>query len=255
MKTARFQFDDTLRPLLDRSKRSGTFEYSFSGPQSAKHLIESVGIPHTEVGAVQCGSRRVDLDYQVQDGDEIRVQSVAVRPPADEERLFVLDGHLGRLTSSLRMLGFDCLYESGLEDQELAGLAVAEDRFLLTRDRRLLMRKTVTRGYLVRSLDPNVQLVEVTQRFGLAHMFQPFRRCIRCNTLLRPVDKETVLDRLQPLTRRYFETFHICPKCGQVYWKGSHVEKMLQIIDRLTAAAGQAASGRGAASKQREEED
>jgi uncharacterized protein with PIN domain len=242
MKTARFEFDEALAPLLDRSKRSGAFEYSFSGPQSAKHLIESVGIPHTEIGELHCGSRRVGLDYQVRDGDQIKVQSAAAGSPADEEPRFVLDGHLGRLNSSLRMLGFDCLYEAGFEDQELAELAVAEGRFLLTRDRRLLMRKAVASGYRVRSLDPNEQLVEVARRFALAPMFQPFRRCIRCNTLLQPVDKEAVLDRLQPLTRRYFDTFHICPNCGQVYWKGSHVERMLQVVDRLNAAAGRDAA-------------
>ena len=242
MKTAWFEFDERLVPLLGRSRRSGAFEYAFSGPQSVKHLIESLGIPHTEIGGVHCGPYRVDLAYQVRDGDEIRVQSVAASPRPDEEPRFALDGHLGRLNSSLRMLGFDCLYESGFEDQELAGLAAAEDRYLLTRDRRLLMRKSVTRGYLVRSLDPNEQLIEVTRRFALAGMFQPFRRCIRCNALLQRVDKETVLDRLQPLTRRYFNAFHICPHCGQIYWKGSHVERMLQAIDRLNLASGEDAA-------------
>ena len=62
MKTARFTFTEGLRPLLDRPKRSGVFEYRFSGPQSVKHLIESVGIPHTEIGEVRCGSRLVGLD-------------------------------------------------------------------------------------------------------------------------------------------------------------------------------------------------
>jgi len=238
MKTAQFEFDEGLRPLLERSKRSGGFAYSFSGPQSVKHLIESVGIPHTEIGEVRCGDRRVGLDYQVEEGDEITVQSMPAGPLPNDEPRFALDGHLGRLSASLRMLGFDCLYESAFEDQQLAELASGEDRVLLTRDRRLLMRKAVELGYLVRNLDPDEQLVEVTRRFRLTQMFQPFRRCIRCNTLLQPVDKEAVLDRLQPLTRRYFEIFHICPNCGQIYWRGSHVERMLLVIDRLNAQAG-----------------
>jgi uncharacterized protein with PIN domain len=237
MKLARFEFDEALRPLLERSKRSGAFQYPFSGPQSAKHLIESVGIPHTEIGEVHCGGRRVGLDYQVQDGDEVNVRSTPAGRSTSGEPRFALDGHLGRLCSSLRMLGFDCSYDNDVEDRELASVAVAEKRYLLTRDRHLLMRKRVLLGYLVRSLDTNEQLVEVTRRFGLMSMLAPFRRCIRCNTLLEPVEKQAVLDRLQPLTRRYFEVFHICPHCGQVYWKGSHVDRMLQAIDRLNAAA------------------
>ena len=237
MKTAWFEFDKALAGLLDRSRRSGAFELSFSGPQSVKHLVESLGVPHTEIGEIECGGRQVDLHYQVQSGDAIKVHSVPPSRAPGEEPRFILDGHLGRLNSSLRMLGFDCLYEGAAEDEVLAKLAIAEGRTLLTRDRHLLMRKTILLGYLVRSLDPSEQLIEVTRRFGLSPMFHPLQRCIRCNTLLQPVEKQAVLDRLQPLTRRYFDIFRICPHCGQVYWKGSHVDRMLRVIAKLRSEA------------------
>ena len=248
MKTAQFEFDEGLAVLLGRSMRSGPFEYSFSGPQSVKHLIESLGVPHTEIGEVHCGDQRVALDYQVQSGDAIKVQSTPPGGWGNEEPRFALDGHLGRLSASLRMLGFDCLYESNFEDEALAKVAIADGRYLLTRDRHLLMRKSVVLGYLVRSLDPNDQLSEVTRRFALVPMFHPFRRCIRCNTLLQPVEKAAVIDRLQPLTRRYFETFHICPRCGQIYWQGSHVDRMLELIAKLRWEATQEGDSRRPAS-------
>jgi uncharacterized protein with PIN domain len=145
----------------------------------------------------------------------------------------LLDNHLGRLAAYLRMLGFDCLYHNDYSDEELAEILQHEERILLTRDRRLLMRNVVSHGYCPRSLDSLEQLTEVIQRFELAKRIQPFHRCLRCNHPLEPVSKEAVLDRLEPLTRLYFDEFQICPDCKQIYWKGSHYERMERLIEQI----------------------
>lgn len=232
MKTARFWFDDGLRPLLPHGKRGGEFDFSFSGPQSVKHLIESLGIPHTELGEIRANGSLVGLGYLVHDGDRIEVRAVAAFEPDTEPR-FVLDGHLGRLTSHLRMLGLDCLYRNDYDDKELASLAVHEERVLLSRDRRLLMHKSIQAGYLLRSLDPLEQLKEVVQRYSLRKWVKPFQRCLRCNHPLKEISKGEVMGRLEPLTKLYFEEFHICPACHQIYWKGSHYERMRKMIGAL----------------------
>ena len=146
----------------------------------------------------------------------------------------MLDGHLGRLASHLRMLGLDCLYNNGYEDEELVQISVEDGRILLTRDRLLLMHKVVTQGYLLRSLDSNEQLHEVVHRYALAQWVKPFQRCLRCNHLLESVAKKTVLERLEPLTKKYYDEFKLCPACNQVYWKGSHYERMLQLIEKVS---------------------
>ncbi len=233
MKVARFRFDAGLRPLLQHANEAGEFDYGFNGPQSAKHLIESVGIPHTEIGAVVANSMPVGSEYLVQDGDTLDVLSNPPDAESAQEPRFVLDLHLGRLAAHLRMLGLDCLYENDYDDGTLAGISVSEGRILLTRDRRLLMRKTITQGYLLRSLQPHEQLLEVLHRYALRKWTKPFQRCIRCNGLLEPVAKEAVIDRLEPLTKRYFDEFRICPACGQIYWKGSHFERMQRMIAGL----------------------
>ncbi len=237
MKTIHFEFEASLMELLPRSKRRLGFEHQFTGPQTAKHLIEALGVPHTEIGAISSSGRALDLDHQVCDGESIKVAAVRSDDESRDEPRFVLDGHLGKLNSRLRMLGLDCAYGPDWEDQELAETALRENRALLTRDRHLLMRKSVSRGYLVRSLDPWEQLVEVTSRFKLAIWFRPFRRCIRCNQILEPVQKSSVLRRLEPLTRLYYHEFHRCPRCGQIYWNGSHVQKMLPLVLRIQEAA------------------
>jgi hypothetical protein len=73
-------------------------------------------------------------------------------------------------------------------------------------------------------------LQEIVQRFDLARSMTPFQRCLRCNGLLQSVPKDQLLDKLPPRTQELFEDFHKCRQCHQVYWKGSHYEKMLGFI-------------------------
>ena len=97
------------------------------------------------------------------------------------------------------------------------------------------MRKAVVHGYCLRSLEPVEQLGEVIRRFALSGRIVPFHRCLRCNHPLQPVDKQDVLDRLEPLTRLYFEDFQICPACQQIYWKGSHYDRMQKLIEQASS--------------------
>ncbi len=244
-KTACFHFSGSLNDLLPLAKRHGRVAIDFKGDQSVKHLFESCGVPHTEVERVVVNGTPVSQGYIVQDGDRVEIfpfscpQSLETGPedrPASPR--FVLDNHLGKLAVYLRLLGFDVIYRSDLQDEELARISSQEQRALLTRDRRLLMRSVVTRGYLVRSLLPPQQVVEVLTRYDLFSAITPFGRCVHCNALLQPVSKEEVLDRLQPLTRLYFDEFQLCPSCRQVYWKGSHYLHAQEFIQELRKRAG-----------------
>lgn len=250
MKQASFRFLGELNDFLPQAIKGKTFSYVFEDHQSVKHLIEALGIPHTEVHHILAGGRPVPFSYLVPDGEQMEVYPAQagddlfppqgiLQPTLPGEPRFILDNHLGKLAHSLRMLGFDCLYRNDYQDEELAQISAGEGRTLLTRDRRLLMRSIVTSGYCVRDLMPPRQIEEVLQRFDLYAAIRPFQRCIRCNGMLQPVSKAAVLDRLEPLTRRYFDEFRICPECGQVYWKGSHFEHMQQLIRQLSGKNGQ----------------
>jgi len=227
---ATFHFNGALNDFLPPEGRGLSVRCTFNAGQSVKHLIESLGVPHTEVERILVAGNPVDFSYQVADGDRAEVYPVMTAQLPAGEPGFILDNHLGRLAVYLRMLGFDALYRNDFHDGELARLSSQEGRVLLTRDRRLLMRAQVTQGYWVRSKIPRQQLLEVVQRFNLRDGIVPFSRCMRCNGTLQPVSKEAVLDRLEPLTRLYYEEFRICGDCGQVYWKGSHYERMQRFI-------------------------
>jgi uncharacterized protein len=231
MSTAYFQFSGRLRDFLPRHQRDQVITVDFQERQSIKHLAESLGVPHPEIGQVQVNSQEETLNTITQDGDQVEVHPIPNGCPIEPR--FVLDNHLGRLTAYLRMLGFDCLYRNDYDDEELAQTARQEERILLSRDRRLLMRKSVTYGYCLRSLDSLEQLAEIIRRFDLIKRVTPFHRCLRCNHPLESVAKEAVLDRLEPLTKLYFDEFQICPACQQIYWKGSHYEKMRKLVHAL----------------------
>ncbi|CAG1014443.1 hypothetical protein ANAEL_04981 [Anaerolineales bacterium] len=234
MSTAYFSFHGRLNDFLSQDQREGWVVIEFRGRQSIKHLAESLGVPHPEIGRVQVNGQDEGLGSITQDGNQIEIYPIENGCPIEPR--FLLDCHLGRLTGHLRMLGFDCLYENDFEDSNMADIVQRDERILLTRDRRLLMRKAVRHGYCLRSLDPLEQLAEVIQRFKLTAKIRPFHRCLRCNQPLEPVDKELILDRLEPLTKQYFDQFHICPACGQIYWRGSHYEQMQNLVEKIKKA-------------------
>lgn len=233
MNSLRFVFDATFDFFLPPRLRGGPFDYPFEGQPSIKHLVEALGVPHTEAGAVQIDGQPAPIDSRALAGSLVQVFPPEAGPvPAAGDR-FLLDNHLGRLAAYLRMLGFDSLYRNDYQDDELARVAEQETRILLTRDRRLLMRRGVRYGYCPRSLQSREQLREVVARFDLLARARPFYRCLRCNTPLTTIEKEAVTHLLQPLTRQYFDTFRRCPTCGYLFWKGSHFERMQAMIASL----------------------
>ncbi|MBD2184199.1 Mut7-C ubiquitin/RNAse domain-containing protein [Planktothrix sp. FACHB-1355] len=243
MATVNFHFHTELNFFLPTNKRNVTYSIVLSDSPSIKDAIESQGVPHPEVALILVNGESVDFSYLLQDGDEINVYpiseltnnsySVSVEPEPLSTPCFVLDVHLGKLASSLRMLGFDTLYRNDYDDEELAEISSREKRILLTRDTGLLKRSIVTYGYYVRQTNPQKQLIEVIKRFDLKKAVNPFKRCITCNGLLAPIAKETILEQIPPKVRESVDEFHSCQDCKQVFWRGSHYDKMRQFVDEV----------------------
>lgn len=232
---ANFTFIGELNDFLPRQLRGGAFDLEFAPHQSIKHLVESLGVPHTDFEKVLLNDQETDPGGRLSEGDQVTIYPAEA--PISGEPHFILDNHLGQLAIYLRMLGFDALYRNDYQDEELAWVASQEERVLLTRDRRLLMRKVIRLGYCIHHTEPRLQAVEVLRRFRLQGQVRPFQRCLRCNSPLQVVSKQDVLERLEPLTKIYFDEFRICPNCKQVYWKGSHYGHMLEMIEAITAQA------------------
>jgi len=243
IQTVQFRFYAELNDFLPAEQRQRPVTYRFEVAPSVKDAIESLGVPHPEIDLILVNGQSVDFAYILRPDDFISVYPVfeafdigslvKVRAEPLREIRFVLDVHLGRLADYLRMLGFDTLYRNDFEDDELAQISSEQHRILLTRDRGLLKRSIVTHGYCLRTTQPRQQLAEVMARFHLAAQAQPFRRCIRCNGLLEPVEKAAVAAQLNADTLAAFDQFSRCRDCGQVYWPGTHYERMRRFIKQI----------------------
>ncbi len=251
MAVASFCFHAELNDFLPLHKRQVIRPHFFAERASIKDMIEALGVPHTEVYCIEVNESFVDFSYIVQDKDIINVYpisatavntpTISVQPQPLSVICFVLDIHLGKLATSLRLLGFDTLYRNDYDDQELAEISSSQSRILLTRDKGLLMRSLVTHGYYVRSTNPQQQIVEVLQRFDLFKIVSPFQRCLRCNGLLKSVAKESVINQLPESVRSRSVSagesqnheFHRCEDCDRIYWKGTHYERLQQFIEQV----------------------
>jgi hypothetical protein len=239
--TVRLSFRGDLSFFLGPKFRSETVERRLSERTSIKDVIESCGIPHPEVDAILANGRSVGFDHTLMSDSEVEVLPVVNRDTLETEKhlqstgiaRFVADGHLGKLTRNLRLLGFDVAYSPRADDRELLDIMARENRALLTRDRRLLMHSIVGHGYCPRSQNADEQTVEVLCRFDLVTMIAPFTRCLRCNAELQDAAKADVIEQLEPLTKKYYDKFRRCPACKQIYWSGSHFAKMQKCIEEI----------------------
>lgn len=235
---AEFRFYAELNDFLPAEQRQRSLLYHFKGHPGIKDPIEVFGVPHTEVDLILVNGQPVGFNYQLQANDRVAAYPIfksldigllsGLRQKTLPLPRFVLDVNLGKLAKSLRLLGFDSLYRNDYRDADVVEIAVNEQRIVLTRDRRLLFAKLIVHGYWVRSVHVERQVAEVLRRFKLYGSIRPFMLCPLCNGKLAQVSKEDVLDHLEPKTKLYYEVFHRCNDCGQIYWQGSHIENMRQ---------------------------
>lgn len=244
--TVRLHVYGDLDFFLPSRTRDGRVERHLSEKTSVKDVIESCGIPHPEVDLILVDGKAVDFTYAVTSDAEMDLYPPGIQSSHFKEkrlqahtiRAFVADGHLGKLVRDLRLLGIDIAYDPAAEDRQLVEIASRSNRALLTRDRRLLMHAAVQHGYYLRSQNPLEQTIEVLRRFDLGPTLSPFSRCLRCNALLEPAEKEKIIGQLEPLTKIHYDEFRRCTGCAQVYWSGSHFTELQKRLEQIRAELG-----------------
>jgi uncharacterized protein len=250
MVAATFRFYEELNDFLAPDRRRQEFTVPCARAATTKHMIEALGVPHTEVELILVNGESSDFSRQLEDGDRVavypRFEAMDVTPllrvrehPLRAPR-FVADAHLGGLAHMLRMLGFDTLYDNHFNDDAIVAIAGEDGRIVLTRDRELLKRRAVTHGCYVHALKSALQLREIVERLDLARSARPFTLCLHCNAPLRPVDKASVFDRLPLRVQVHYDRFSSCDVCGRVYWEGSHWRNMRRLLDELRLSGPQA---------------
>ncbi len=242
------RFYEELNDFLPEEMRKVDITVPFSENRTVKDLIEGLGVPHVEVDIILVNGKSVDFSYITGENDLISVFPVyesldiagvtrLMESPLKETR-FILDVHLGKLARMMRLLGFDVDYEDNRDDDLLSALSAIENRILLTCDRRLLMRKIVTRGIIVRSRNPEKQIIEVIKRLQLRSLIMPFTRCVECNGIIKALDIDSpdsvfLKASIPEGVLSWCTEYYICNSCGRPYWKGSHYDKLVVKVKKL----------------------
>jgi uncharacterized protein with PIN domain len=244
-----------LNDFLPRESRGLTLRRPCQPHQTVKDVLEAMGIPHTEVDLVLVNGNAENFSHRPSAGDRIAAypmfealdigSTARLRPVPLRDPRFVVDVNTGRLARLLRLLGFDVWWSSDADDDTLVDISLFHRRILLTRDRALLKRRVITHGVFVYSDNPEAQTLEVIRRLDLSSRIAPLTRCLQCNGELVAVSKDEVIDRLEPLTRRYYSDFSRCGNCHRIYWRGSHHAKLLRLVDRLREQLCDASSVQG----------
>ncbi len=242
-KNAYFRFYEELNDFLPVSLRKVSFPFPFKGKTTVKDIVESIGVPHTEIDLILVDGVSVAFEHILENDSRVSVYPVfecfdispvvKLRPKPLRKPKFILDVHLGKLARYMLMFGLDTLYRNDFDDPEIVETALTEKRIILTRDLGILKTGLVTHGYWLRNTDPSRQIVEVLKKFDLLSCIDPFSRCISCNGLIADVSRQEVLDKIPPRTAEYFSEFKSCEKCGKIYWRGSHFLNMEKQIGEI----------------------
>ncbi len=237
------RFYEELNDFLHEEKRKIRFVHHYIDRTSVKDLIESLGVPHTEVDLILVNGKSVGFEYLINDGDDISVYPVFesfdisdlqhLRPKPLRKPKFICDVHLGKLAKYLRMMGFDVYYYNDLTDEKIVSVSLKERRAILTKDIGILKRNDVTHGYCVRNSKVEEQVKEILTRFDLQKEIKEFTRCLECNSELTKIAKEKIVGNLPPKVNQSLDEFYECPGCKKLYWKGTHHQKMLSFVYRM----------------------
>ena len=156
-----------------------------------------------------------------------------------KQQKFVTDGMLGKLTRWLRILGHDVEYTGSMDDKELIQKAKKEGRILLTRDVELY-RQAIAKGaeaFLIENPNQTANLASLTKRFNLKlEVNVKISRCPKCNGTIGTVSKTEVAEKVPATTSSNYEEFWQCQRCGQVYWRGAHWNRIEETLDEARRA-------------------
>lgn len=243
MPHATFRFYEELNDFLPKHKRKTDFHTDFEGKRTIKDMIEALGMPYTEVDLILVNGESVDFTYILHDGDRISVYPIfeslnienvtRLRNIPLRRTRFIADSNLGDIVKYMRALGFDVFSHPSLSTQKIIEISKKENRIILTRSRKLLKFKEVTHGIFIRPGRTEEQLRKIVDLLDIRKSTRPFSRCLRCNNLLKTVEKEAITARIPSKVKAFYDDCSYCTSCDKICWEGIHVREMKKVIERI----------------------
>jgi uncharacterized protein with PIN domain len=146
---------------------------------------------------------------------------------------FIVDCMLGKLAKWLKILGFDTVFFSRIEDNDLIDRARKQGRILLTRDTGIVEKAGNIPVLFIESEDWEEQIAQVLDEFHLRNKARPHTLCIDCNQELKELAKNRAKNLVTPFVYSRADTLALCPACGRVYWRGTHFKDMEDKVSRI----------------------
>lgn len=145
---------------------------------------------------------------------------------------FLLENNLSKLAKWLRFLGHDVKVLEG--SINLRELSANQDRVFITTSKRWekSLRKMGIGYLIVPRHDWELQLCSVVKHFSLEPRLK-LDRCAYCGEKLTPIKKEEVKERIPPKAYYTACDFTLCPRCGALFWKGTHYGRMLRMLEKV----------------------
>ena len=243
MPKATFRFYEELNDFLPKHMRKVDFEVESKGKRSIKDMVEALGVPHTEIDLILANGKSVDFCYILQDGDRISVYPVfeslnianitRLREVPLRKTRFIADVNLGDIVKYMRLLGFDVYYESVLSAKEIIEISKSENRIILTKSKKLLKFRDVSHGVFIRPGTTAEQVKRIVDYLNIKDQVKPFSRCLCCNSLVEPVSKKEIVNRIPPKTKAFCDEYSQCKTCDKIYWDGTHFINMKKVINDI----------------------
>ena len=156
---------------------------------------------------------------------------------SNEKPLFIVDAMLGKLAKKLRLLGYDSLYSSNMDDDKIIQLAKNENRILITKDVPLChkAKKQQILAVQITSDDEIEQFLEINEKasFGKCTVGGGSSRCPVCNGELQHIEKNDVFEKVPTGVFENMKDFWKCTKCEKIYWEGTHIKNLQQFTMKL----------------------
>lgn len=149
---------------------------------------------------------------------------------SNEKSRFIVDAMLGKLAKKLRLLGYDSLYSSSIEDENLLQIAQKENRIIITKDLQLIHK---AKKYQIANIqitkDKEIeQLVQINENVNLGKctISDSNSRCPICNGELKYTEKKDISKKVPIGVFENTNDFWTCGNCGKIYWEGTHIKNL-----------------------------